>query len=324
MKAHRAGRRSSQTSWARSRRFLLAAACAGVGFTATSARADDGAAMGEQLFSEGRRLMAAGKPGEACPKFLASYNLQHGVGSLLNLAECYEQNHQIASAWARFLEARTLATRSDQAERADYATKHAAMLEPRRSMLTIVVDPAPPGLVIKRDGDLIDPAAYGVAVPVDGGTHTIEVTATGRTALSASVTVAPEADHLTYAVPQLVDGAAEVAPSRRLSSTRGIAGLAVAGAGVVGLGVGTAFGAIALSQKSAALDACPGTVCTSASGASKWSTATSSATVSTIGLIAGGVLVAGGAVLWFTAPRPSGTGTQVGFGPMSLQLKGTF
>src|SRR5262245_1002113 len=50
--------------------------------------AQDTSAVVESLFNEGKRLAAAGSYSEACPKFLASYNLEHRTGTLLNLADC--------------------------------------------------------------------------------------------------------------------------------------------------------------------------------------------------------------------------------------------
>src|SRR5437763_1990631 len=104
---------------------VLAAAAAALGALAAPARAQDNSAAVEALFNEGKRLSAEGKIALACPKFLASYNLEKRLGTLLNLADCYEKNAQLASAWARFVEARTLAARANQQERADYATQHA-------------------------------------------------------------------------------------------------------------------------------------------------------------------------------------------------------
>ncbi len=317
---------------------LAALTCAAFG--PRPAHADDNSAAVESLFSEGRSLMAAGKVAEACPKFLASYTLEHRVGTLLSLADCYEQNRQIASAWARFIEARTLATRNNQPERADYAAKHAAMLEPRRSMLTVNADASIPGLVVQRDGQVVDPGIFGVAVAVDGGTHTMSVSATGKKPVSESITIAPEAERKTYALPPLVDaptasGAAVVAgtsaPGASSSSTasRGlgtqkILAIVSGSVGLVGLGLGAAFGGIALSDKSSAQAACPGTLCQTPDGVSKWSGAATSANVATAGFVIGGVGLVGAALLWFTAPKGSGPAAQVGIGPGSLQIKGSW
>src|SRR5580704_11583509 len=172
----------------------------------------DNSATVETLFGAGKALVAQGKFAEACPKFLASYNLEHRIGTLLNLADCYEKNQQLASAWARYIEASTLAQRASQAERATFATSHAKALEPTLSKLTISVPSAAPGatpvpgLVVQRDGVAVDPGAYGVEVAVDGGTHTIEASAPGKKTWSSQVVVASASDAKTVGVPALEDG----------------------------------------------------------------------------------------------------------------------
>ncbi len=321
--------------------FALAALTSAT-FAPRPAHADDNSAVVEQLFAEGRRLMTAGKVSEACPKFLASYNLEHRVGTILSLADCYEKNGQLASAWARFIEARTLATRNSQPERADYAAQHAAALEPRRSMLTINADANIPGLVIQRDGNVVDPAIYGVAVPVDGGAHKISVTASGKKPVSDAVTLAPEADRKTYSLPPLVDAPAGVvaalpgtsapvaattaAPASGHLSTRGIAGIVVAGAGVVMAGVGIYFGAAALGKNSDSTPYCNvGGVANNCygPGVGDRSSAVSDATVSSVLLGVGAAAVIGGVVVWLTAPSAKATAT-VGFDGRMLRLGGAF
>ena len=52
--------------------------------------------------------------------------------------------------------------------------------------------------------------------------------------------------------------------------------------------------------------------------------ANSAATISTIGFIAGGVLIAGGAALWLTAGSGDDKAVAVGVGPGTLRIKGRF
>lgn len=56
----------------------------------------------EALFTEARELMSQGKFAEACPKLVSSYQLDPGLGTLLNLGVCYKSKGQIASAWSTF------------------------------------------------------------------------------------------------------------------------------------------------------------------------------------------------------------------------------
>jgi len=310
---------------------LLVASLGGV----RPARAQDTSATVEALFNEGKKLMADGKIAEACPKFLASYNLEHRVGTLLNLADCYERNGQIASAWARFVEARTLAARNNQPERVDFATKHAAALEPRRSMLTITVPHAEQGLVVKRDGVVVDPAVFGIPVPVDGGAHSIEATAPGKKPLSDSISLKPESDNQKYSLQPLAD--APPAPEEQGTPAspppsglrpRAIVGIAIAGAGVVAAGIGAYFGATALSKNSDSApycnvggvkDDCWGP------GVSLRGDAVTDATISTVLISAGAAAAVGGVVLWLTTPSSSGApAATIGFDGHGVRIGGTF
>jgi hypothetical protein len=86
-----------------------------------------------------------------------------------------------------------------------------------------------------------------------------------------------------------------------------VLGLVLGGAGVAGLAVGTTFGILGNSAWNRAKSACGGntTACTNVpSGESYRSTAEGNATISTVGFIAGGVLLATGAVLFVTATHP--------------------
>jgi hypothetical protein len=116
--------------------------------------------------------------------------------------------------------------------------------------------------------------------------------------------------------------------------TQKILGLTAGGVGVAGLVVGGVFGALTASaiskQKSDCASAanCPN-YSQAASDHSTWST---DGTVSTVAFVAGGLLVAGGATLFFTAGdgpvRSSGTGLVVapslGPGAAGMLIRGEF
>jgi hypothetical protein len=109
------------------------------------------------------------------------------------------------------------------------------------------------------------------------------------------------------------------------ASTQRIVSFALAGAGVVGIGVGSAFGLMASSSYNQARTDC-GTGCSATSKArSEKSTADGDATVSTVSFIAGGAALAAGVVLFFTAPNGrEGKAPPVsvlpGIGPSSASL----
>src|SRR5215471_15599831 len=104
-----------------------------------SVRAQDAMAKAtaEALFADGRRLVAAGDYAAACPKFAASQKLDPGVGTALNLADCYERMGRWASAWAEFRSAASAAHGVGAREREELAEARAKALEGRLSYLTI-------------------------------------------------------------------------------------------------------------------------------------------------------------------------------------------
>ncbi len=290
--------------------------------------------------------MNAGKLVEACPKFEASQQLDPGLGTMLNLAECYEKTGRTASAWAEYREAIPLARAAGSKARQDLATERAKALEERLSTLTIRAmsgDDDNAHLEIRRDGVTVQQAELGSPIPVDPGEHMIEAVAPGKQPWSSKVHVGADAAKVSVDIPKLEahgNGqappvAAPVTttttvtqppadkPSSNWSGQR-TAAVATAGAGVVGIGIGAFFGLQASSKWSDAKDACsnyPQGCDTRATDLGK--SAKESATISNVGFIAGGALLATGAVLFFTAPSKK-ENVAFGFGPGTAFVKGSF
>ena len=149
--------------------FLLVAATMSV-----SAHAED-AATADALFQAGKDLMGEKKFAEACSKFEASLKLDHAVGTLMNLADCHEQLGALSRAWTEWGEAESMAQRASDAERADLAKRRRAQVDARLPKVTIKVTGTATGFALWRDGVELDPAVYGVAVPVDPGAHVVQV-----------------------------------------------------------------------------------------------------------------------------------------------------
>lgn len=296
-------------------------------------------AAAEALFGEGRRLLAEGKTAEACPKFEASQKLDPGVGTALNLAECYEQIGKTASAWAQFREAVSLARAIGSVDREQLARERAAALEQRLVRLTIdVAGPRPDGLQVRRNGTQLEPAELGISIPVDPGTYVVTATAPGRAEFSRRVQVTREGSTATVTIPELAPAlqSSETAPappaafsppaatSDGVSAQKTLAAVA-AGLGVAGIAVGSAFGLSAASSWDDAKAKCTDYPrgCDSR-GETLEDEARRSALWSTIGFGAGAVLLGTGAVLWFTAGPSSSESASFGVGPAGATLKGRF
>jgi len=303
-------------------------------FAAGDARAggdnEGGQAAAESLFQEARKLMDAKKYGEACPKLAASHKLSPAVGTLLNLADCYEKDGKLASAWARFHEAVALAQRLGRPDREKTARDRADKLEPRLIKLSIL---AKENVEVKLDGNVLDPAVLGSPVPVDPGKHAIEASAKGKKPFTTTLEVSERTKSPSVEIPPLDPIPEEKKPPPPLTeppaeergsdgSTQRIIGVVGMGVGLAGVAVGTVFGLRTSSKWDEAKTHCNTALECDATGVELTETAKNAGTVSTIAFVAGGVLLAGGAVLFFTAP--SRTPVRVGVGPGSVVVGGTF
>ena len=321
---------------------VLAAGLTGVAADAHADPSEGSAAAAEALFQDARKLMDAKRFNEACPKLAASHKLAPAVGTLLNLADCYERGGQLASAWARFHEAIALAQRLGRADREKTAKERADKLEPRLIKLTITGQE--PNLEVKLDSNALDPTILGTAIPVDPGKHAIEAKAKGKKPFTTTIDVSerskspsveipvleadPEGDKTTVVTPPPVEQTKD-------GSTQRYIGIGVMGAGVIGVVIGTVFGLKTSSKWSEAKTHCTGIDC-DRSGVTLAAEAKNAGTASTIAFIAGGVFLGGGAALFFTAPsapkKESGgkaaqlrpTDVRVGVGVASVLLQGSF
>lgn len=271
-------------------------------------------AAAEVLFEQGKELMAKKRYAEACPKFAESQELDAGVGTLLNLADCLEKVGRNASAWAEFLAAASAARAKGQEEREQIARERAADLEPRLAHL-VVRPPGelPPGLEIRKDGEPIGQALWGTAIPVDPGPHVVEAAAPGKEPFKTVVQV-PEGTgsdgkgpRVTATIPSM--------PDTSTGRAQRIAGIAMGGVGFTGLMVASILGAQAIAINDGSTGHCQGNRC-DADGVALREKAVARGNASTGTFIAGAALLAGGAVLYFTAPNPKTTtvGTRAGVG----------
>jgi hypothetical protein len=294
------------------RRASIALTCALAVTLAADAHADgQNAAAAQALFEEARALLAAGDYTAACAKFEASQALDPGAGTQYNLALCYDKAGRTASAWATYLEA---AAAYKATGRADWETKardRAAALAPTLARLTIVVAPgAPPDLAITRDGAPVAASVLGTAIPVDPGTHVVEAKASGMVAFRASTSIAAGATERIDVVLRPIESTTPSPPPAQPSDApdHTLAWI-VGGVGAAGIAVGTVAGLVAWRKNVSSTDVCPNDgPCADANARSDSRAAHDWAAVSTVGFVAGGVLVAAAVVLWIAAPRSKSVG----------------
>ena len=229
----------------------------------------DGGGVAEELFREGKTLMAEGRVAEGCTKLEESQRLDPGSGTLVNLALCYEKLGQLARAWAEFGKVPSLARRDGRPDREDFARSHISDIESRLSWLTIVVRSAAeaPGLEVSLDGTTLRRGVWNTALPIDPGKHHVVVTATGRVPWNVEIASGPTRQELVVpALPKLDLPLAEMAPlASNHTSPNGhdaagwrTVGFVVGGIGGAALAAGAVFGILAITTNHEASDACHG------------------------------------------------------------------
>ncbi len=291
-------------------------------------------AVARALFIEARALVAAERYAEACPKFEESDRLLSGVGTKYNLADCYEHTSRTASAWAAFLDAAASAEAAGQPDRASAARARAEAIElhlPRLAILTGHLDTQRPGLEIRRfvgsprenaKAGLVGRAQWDVGVPLDPGLYTVVVTAPQKIAWRTEVRLPPGPGTTQVDVPALSEAPRAAAPTDDGRRTHFIVAAALGGASVVGIGLGTYFGARAYAKKQDSLAYCDGDVCLPA-GMDLRSDGIRQGNLSTAAFVVSAIALGGAAVAWLTAPRARRTkDARVRIMPLGAALDG--
>ena len=292
---------------------LLAAASSA---RAQPAQQSQAVAAAEQLFEDARRALDAGDVATACPLFDASYKLDPALGTLLNMASCYERLGLLASAWGRYREVVSIATKEGDEARIAIARERADALQPRLPRLTIKGPGAViRGLEVTRDDVAVDPSVLGAGIYVDPGEHTVSAAAPGRRPFATRV-IAVEGKIAVVEIPEL-EVEPEAPPPPTLGAltlrdeldpgrNRRVIGLGIGGAGVAVLATGLGFGLAARGAWQSAFDdgLCDeATLTCNAAGQERTSWARRNATVANA-ITGGGVaLLLAGAVVYVTAPR---------------------
>lgn len=285
------------------RRWLAAVALCGLAGVAHADQAD-------QLFKRGQKLLAEKRYAEACAAFEDSDRLDPEIGAKLNIARCYQEWGKLATAWRWYTDAEQMASKAGDkrtpkihalVEELDRDVPRLTLVLPADAVtdhLAIQLDGAPLALATVRDERRVDPGPHKITILVDGEpqTRTIPVQRGDRTKVALEVPVRPRTQRA--ATPQAV---ADPGRSRRLI------GLGVSGAGVVAAGVAGIATLRARSDYDHALhgycndatDMCDPT------GLSRTHSARHRANIATVVTVLGGAAVAGGLVLYFTAPDPA-------------------
>jgi len=297
------------------------------------AHADDAAvAEAQQRFQEGLDLADAGKHEPARLKFQQAWAVFKSPAVLYNLARTEQLTGHELEALEHFRQfvkiSQTDAKITDaMREKARQNTEELA-----RKLGQISVE-APATARVTVDGKPVESIAD--PVPVRPGSHKVEATFEGK---SKTVSVDCSAGLIVKAKIEFEAGFTEPPGEGRHGSPKWMVptfiGLGVVGLAGVGLGVGMGLSSQSAKDDSEKLrDATPG-LCAPAPGGdaakcadyrSKRDDASSAATISYVGYIAGGVLLAGAAVtliMWSTHKEKSTGATvrpTIGFGSVGFE-----
>ena len=316
------------------------------------AQSDANRAAARRLGKEALTLYEQGDYEAALDRFRRAHDLVGLTTTGLYTARTLEKLGRLVEASELYLDTSRKDLPGDAPEQHVTAKAEARKayeaLQPRIPQLTIEVVNVPEGTTseVTVDGVAVPPALLGVARPTDPGTHVVEASVAGtkrsqrielsegareRVALDmARVAVAPMGPRPAPAVPAPVpepppprdDLTAADEGSTSVMATVGWVAVGIGGAGLV---AGAIAGGVAIGQKSALDDNCPGGECAPEFHGDV-DTFQRTRLVSTIGLIAGGVLTAGGLVLVLTAPRgdEANTALRLHVRPGGADLSGPF
>jgi tetratricopeptide (TPR) repeat protein len=290
---------------------------------APRAHANDRTAA-EAAFLKGKELEKAGRTAEACDAFSRSQQLDPQLGTQYNLARCYERLGKLASAWTLY---RELAQRDSNVARRKDSADRARDLTPRLTRLLVNLEGQTPGLSVARNGADAT-ASVGIETPVDPGAYLIEARADGYKPFTAEVSAHGEGMTVTVTIPVLEplpagseqpaalptipavgddDDDEPVDDEPRPDRGRTLVGLGVAGTGVALVGTGLVFGALARATWNDARAICGGDlICDNQANLDRANAlagdARSRGNVATVLVGVGAAAIAGGVILWLTAP----------------------
>jgi hypothetical protein len=185
---------------------------------------------------------------------------------------------------------------------------------------------------VSMDGTQVIDHLDGTALPLDPGSHQFSFEAPGQPSWSETLILHEgeknRREQVVLGGPQPSDGSGGAAGAGDSGKNQRLLAFVSGGAGLAGIVVGSIFGGMTFSSWSSAKSLCapPYDGC-SAAATSDRSNAVTFGTVSTVGFIAGGVLLAGGIALYFTAPKaekPPPVSIGLRLSPGAFGLAGSF
>ncbi len=193
-------------------------------------------------------------------------------------------------------------------------------------------------VTVTMDGEVVTDHLDGTALTLDPGTHQFTFEAAGMPATSETLLLR-EGDK-SRQIPVVIGAPATPLPATVISAPppeaslptpvgqaghgRRVLGVVAGSLGLAGLAVGGIFGGLTISSWSSVNGACPSHAGCSTQVLDDHSNAVTFGTVSDVGFIAGGVLLAAGLTLYLTAPKPSSPTVGLEVTPGKVGIAGRF
>jgi hypothetical protein len=295
-------------------------------------------ATARKLGYSGVEAYQAGDFSAASDKLERAYHVLRVPSVGLWSARALAKLGKLVEASERYMEVQQLSgsTGNEEVQKGaltDVATD-LAVLTPRIPHVTVQVQGAAAAEVsVLVDGTPIAPDLIGEARPVNPGRHQIEGTRGSEHAV-VDVTLGEGEQKpalLRFGVPvqasppALIDDRTQLqSPTPSKLGTQRTLALVAGGIGVVGVGIGTLFGLKSKSSHDEAAKYCAGAICTDPRGVTAGNDAHAAGNVSTIAMIVGAAGLAGGVVLWLSAPKSTEPHAELGAGFGTLQFRGNF
>lgn len=278
----------------------------------------------EALFRQAKALLDKGDLEPACEKFKASQALEPGLGTLLYLGDCYERAGRFASSLRTFREAAELAEQRRDESRLRLARIRVSALEPRAPTLEIKRGAAPQAvdLQITVGGVPLPEAELGQRVPRDAGRYEIRFSAPGYEPFVSNIEL-KNADGVVVTVPRLApipvvgQGAEPATEGGSSSSSQRTVAWVVGGTGAALAATAVVFAVLANGKDADSKEDCDAESPNRCgpTGVRLRSDAKQLANAATVFSVLGGVGLAGGLVLYISAPDtedPIGQAAQLG------------
>jgi hypothetical protein len=265
-----------------------------------------------ELYREARELVNAGRWDEACPKFEQAMGKQPTASILVNVGDCHAHFGKLAQALDDYAVARELNRDTrDEARRAALTAEIDARegaLSPRVPRLRVVIESPAPGMVVRRNGEVIPSDLLGAEVAVDPGTYDFTAEAPGHTAAPRRIA--------------LKEGARErvtIRFERRSFAEAHVASLSIAGGAGLLAGAGAALAGWTVSTHASLAEVCR--TGEEPACAERKDTVASGALVTNVAFGAAGAAALAAVLVFALAERPGGAAATVAISGTGASLR---